>query len=87
MSGDRNDSPVLEITHEFLGNMLGVRRAGVTEAVHELESSRLVRGHRGHIEVIDRPGLVKLAGITYGVSEVEYNRLIKIPLQSDSAAA
>lgn len=63
MSGDRNDSPVLEITHEFLGNMLGVRRAGVTKAMHELEASHLVRANRRHIEILDRPGLVKLADI------------------------
>jgi CRP-like cAMP-binding protein len=83
MTADRNDSRVVEITHEFLGTMLGVRRAGVTEAMHELEASNLVRGHRGHVEVVSRPGLVKLAGATYGIAEVEYNRLIRIPLEDD----
>jgi CRP-like cAMP-binding protein len=66
----------LPLTHEFLATMLGVRRAGVTVALHELEGRGLVRVVRGHITVVDRAGLKNLAGGSYGPPEAAYRRLI-----------
>jgi hypothetical protein len=43
MADDRVDGNSLPLTHEFLSLMLGVRRAGVTEALHTLESKGLIR--------------------------------------------
>ena len=47
----------LVMTQELIANMRGVRRQGVTEAALELLAARLIRYPRGHIMVIDRPGL------------------------------
>jgi Mn-dependent DtxR family transcriptional regulator len=65
------------LTHEFLALMLAVRRAGVTEAVHDLESRGLIEASRGQIMVLDRSGLEKTAGGFYGPPEAEYRRLIR----------
>jgi CRP-like cAMP-binding protein len=45
------------LTHQFLSFMLGVRRAGVTEALGGLTLAGLIRSKSGHITIIDRPGL------------------------------
>jgi CRP-like cAMP-binding protein len=85
MAHDRLDVDTLPITHEFLGLMLGVRRSGVTIALHELQQSGLIRAARGLVVVADRKGLEKLAGRIYGVSVSEYRRLTGwVPLHSRS---
>jgi hypothetical protein len=56
--------------------MLAVRRAGVTEAVHDLESRALIEASRGEIIVHDRKGLEKIAGPFYGAPETEHRRLL-----------
>lgn len=76
MAQDRQDEADLPLTHEFMAIMLGVRRPGVTDALHELESKGLIRAKRASIRIIDRKGLVALAGGTYGVPEAEYKRLL-----------
>jgi len=72
MTDDRLAREDLPLTHDFLSIMLGVRRPGVTIAVQNLESNRLIRAKRGGITVLDRTGLVELAESAYGVSEAEY---------------
>jgi hypothetical protein len=64
------------MTHEELGNMLGVRRASITSALHVLEGENAIRGYRGRISVRDRAALEAFAGDTYGFAEAEYRRLI-----------
>ena len=76
MAQDRMGAADLTLTHEFLGLMLAVRRAGVTEAVHDLQQRGLIRTRRGPIVVLDRSGLERLAGEFYGLPEQEYRRLI-----------
>lgn len=65
MADDRIDSAELALTHEFLAMMLSSRRAGVTEAVQELERAGLISKSRGRIVILDRKGLEKLADGTY----------------------
>jgi CRP-like cAMP-binding protein len=76
MAHDRIPGHMLPLTHEFLGLMLGVRRAGVTEALQNLSSHRLIKNRRGEIEVLNRKGLERIAGDLYGTPEAEYRRLI-----------
>jgi CRP-like cAMP-binding protein len=57
MMRDRTTSDELALTQEFLSHMLGVRVAGVNEAVGTLVLSGLVKHSRGHIEIVDRDGL------------------------------
>jgi len=72
MTDDRLAREDLPLTHDFLSIMLGVRRPGVTIAVQNLESNRLIRAKRGGITVLDRTGLQEVAGDAYGLSEAEY---------------
>jgi CRP-like cAMP-binding protein len=76
MAHDRVDGNSLPLTHEFLGLMLAVRRAGVTEALHELASQGLIDTQRGEIVVLNREGLQRSAGERYGMPEAEYRRLL-----------
>jgi len=76
MAHDRVRDKTLPLTHEFLSLMLGVRRAGVTEALHSLQSQNLIHAGRGEIVVRDRKGIERAAGEAYGKPEAEFRRLI-----------
>jgi CRP-like cAMP-binding protein len=57
MAHDRIGEDTLPLTHEFLALMLGVRRPGVTEALHTLRDQGLISYGRGQIVVKDRKRL------------------------------
>lgn len=76
MAQDRIGGNTLVLTHEFLSLMLGVRRPGVTEAIQNLKKKNLIQSERGHITVLDRKGLERIAGDFYGIPEREYRRSI-----------
>ncbi len=76
MAHDRQDDDEIHLTHEFIAIMLGVRRSGVTDALHALEGQGLIRASRGVVRVVNRKGLIALARGTYGVPESEYRRLM-----------
>jgi CRP-like cAMP-binding protein len=79
MCHDRVDGDELALTHEFLSLMLAVRRPGVTEAIHLLEGTGIIKARRAHITILDRERLEETAGDSYGVPEAEYERLISKP--------
>lgn len=64
---DRADSDILPLTQEFLGLMLGVRRASVTTTAAILQQAKLIDYQRGRITVLDRAGLEEAACECYGV--------------------
>ncbi|WP_348271539.1 helix-turn-helix domain-containing protein [Methylobacterium sp. Leaf88] len=76
MCHDRVDGDEFPVTHEFLSTMLGVRRPGVTTAIHSLEGAGMIKARRSHVQVLDRDKLKAAAGDSYGVPEAEYRRLI-----------
>ncbi|MCY7386719.1 MAG: Crp/Fnr family transcriptional regulator [Burkholderiales bacterium] len=76
LSLDRLPGNELVMTQELIANMLGVRREGVTEAAHKLQHAGLIRYARGHISVLDRPGLEKRSCECYAVVRQEYDRLL-----------
>src|SRR5712671_7449357 len=58
MTHDRAESDELQMTHEFISNMLGVRREGVTVAARRLQEMKMISYVRGHISILDRPQLL-----------------------------
>ena len=76
LSLDRLKGDELVMTQELISNMLGVRREGVTESALKLQKAGLIRYARGHITVIDRPGLEELSCECYAVVKKEYERLL-----------
>ena len=76
LSLDRLQGSELVMTQELIANMLGVRREGVTEAALTLQRAGLIRYARGHITVLDRPGLERRTCECYAVVKKEYDRLL-----------
>jgi CRP-like cAMP-binding protein len=83
LSLDRLSSDSLTMTQDLIANNLGVRREGVTEAAGKLQRAGYIRYSRGHITVLDRPGLEKRVCECYGVVKVEFDRLLKEILPGD----
>ena len=82
LSLDRLQSNELVMTQELIANMLGVRREGVTEAAGELHRAGLIDYQRGHINVLDRPGLERRTCECYAVVKTEYDRLLPSDMAS-----
>ena len=79
LSLDRRQSLELHMTQVLIARLLGVRREGVTEAALKLQQLGLIRYARGHITVLDRPGLERRSCECYGVVKQEYDRLLTSP--------
>jgi CRP-like cAMP-binding protein len=73
---DRVDGDEFPLTHEFLGLMLGVRRATVTETAGALQKRGLIRYSRGVIAVVDRKGLEAAACECYQLVTEEFDRVV-----------
>ncbi len=66
----------LPLTHENMLLMLGVRRASITQVVHNLEAESLIQARRGLITIRDRCGLERYCGGFYGVAEARYAEIM-----------
>jgi CRP-like cAMP-binding protein len=62
IAADRLDTELISITHEALSDVLGVRRAGVTVALHILEGKQALRSERRHIRILNHEKLTLAAG-------------------------
>ena len=82
LSLDRLPANELVMTQELIANMLGVRREGVTEAAGHLQEAGLIRYSRGHITVLDRPGLEARTCECYAVVKRECDRLLPAAIAS-----
>lgn len=67
----------LPITHEVLGQLLGVRRATVTESVEALQRASVIRTARGMIRIVDDSALRRASCTCYDLVRREYRRLIQ----------
>jgi CRP-like cAMP-binding protein len=76
LSLDRLSGNQLTMTQELIGNMLGVRREGVTEAAGKLQKLGVIEYSRGRITVVNRPKLEKLCCECYDVVRKESDRLL-----------
>jgi CRP-like cAMP-binding protein len=76
MSHDRVGLDEFGITHEFLGQMLGSRRATVTLSAGILQAAGLIRYHRGQVTIVDRHGLEQVSCECYGVIRDELESVL-----------
>jgi CRP-like cAMP-binding protein len=79
MMHDRAGSDELNLTHEFIANMLGIRRAGVSEAAEHLKETGVIDYNRGIIHILDRQGLEGVACECYLTVKEEFDRLYAPP--------
>jgi CRP-like cAMP-binding protein len=74
MTHDRIGTDEFRLTQDFMSNMLGVRREGVNKAAGELQRKKLVIYSRGHLAVLDRAGLERIACSCYGIIKADSDR-------------
>jgi CRP-like cAMP-binding protein len=82
---DRVDSDQLLMTQEFISNMLGGRRESVTVAAGHLQDAGLIHYCRGHITLLDRPGLESAVCECYQTVKMELERLLAVGAADESA--
>jgi cAMP-binding proteins - catabolite gene activator and regulatory subunit of cAMP-dependent protein kinases len=75
---DRIKSDELQMTQEFISNMMGGRRESVTIAARRLQNAGFIHYSRGHIRILDRKGLEASACECYLIVKAEVDRLRSI---------
>jgi CRP-like cAMP-binding protein len=76
MTRDRMGSDEFQLTQEFMSNMLGVRREGVTVAAGKLHQQGLISYGRGNLTILNRAGLKAAACECYQIIKEEYDSLV-----------
>jgi len=76
VTDDRVAAQHFELTHEFMAQMLGVRRAGVTVALGVLQREGMVRASRGRVTVLDRERLEAASCDCYQITRAAQERLL-----------
>lgn len=76
LTGDRVGGDEFPLTHEFLSQMLGVRRAGVSEVAAKLQNAGFISYRYGKIRILDRAGLEATSCECYELIKGEFERLI-----------
>jgi CRP-like cAMP-binding protein len=57
LCADRSESNILQLTHEYLGDMLGTNRSTVSTAAAQLQGESLIEYSRGKVTITDRKKL------------------------------
>ncbi|MEH2202516.1 MAG: Crp/Fnr family transcriptional regulator [Nostoc sp.] len=73
---DRLQSEDFPLTQEFIAQMLGVRRSGVTVAANTLSRTGMIRYQRGRISILNREDLSATSCECYRVIQNEFARLL-----------
>ncbi|MEP0892051.1 MULTISPECIES: Crp/Fnr family transcriptional regulator [unclassified Leptolyngbya] len=76
LTQDRVGDNQFALTHEFLSQMLGVRRAGVSEVAAKLQNAGFISYRYGKITILDREGLEATSCECYSLIKAEFERLI-----------
>jgi CRP-like cAMP-binding protein len=76
MTHDRIEGDEFRLTQEFLSQMLGVRREGVTLAAGILQKQKLISYSRGRIRILDRAGLERASCQCYAMVKDEYDNFL-----------
>lgn len=77
MYHDRLGRDEFELTHEFMANMLGVRRAGVSMVANRLQKMGFIEYKRGRVKIIKRRGLEDFACECYPVVKEKYDDFLQ----------
>ncbi|WP_263384854.1 Crp/Fnr family transcriptional regulator [Granulicella arctica] len=77
MVQDRTQSNVLNLTQEFLAEMLGAQRTTVTMVAGALQRSGLIEYQRGHVKILNRESLEAAACDCYQVTKSLFLNLYK----------
>jgi CRP-like cAMP-binding protein len=64
---DRLHGEELHVTHEHIADMLGVRRASITDTLAALRAEGLIETGRGTVTIVDRPRMEEKACECYGI--------------------
>ncbi|MFN2511951.1 MAG: Crp/Fnr family transcriptional regulator [Pyrinomonadaceae bacterium] len=75
---DRTGSSNLEVTHEIISIMMGIRRASASENLRELQDSGLIATRRRGIRIVDGQGLEDAACECYHIVKDEYDQLYAV---------
>jgi CRP-like cAMP-binding protein len=73
---DRMPGDEFNLTQDFLSQMLGVRRATVSEVASELQKAGFLSYSRGHIVILDRAGLERITCECYHIVRSVFARLL-----------
>lgn len=73
---DRVRGDTVNLTHEFLGEMLNVRRAGITEAAIALRDKGAISYRRGNITVLSRSILESISCECYKTSNDRMTQIL-----------
>lgn len=76
MVADLTQSKEFPLTQEFIAQMLGVRRSGVTVAAGILSQAGMIRYSRGRITILNREDLEATSGDNYRIIKAEFSRLL-----------
>lgn len=76
MTHDRVGRDEFSLTHEFLAEMLGVRRPSVSIAARTLQDAGGIRYRRGRVAILNRRRLEQAACECYGVVHRQYVKLL-----------
>jgi CRP-like cAMP-binding protein len=87
MAHDRAEADAFPVTHDVISNLLGMRRAGVTNAAAMLQSAGVITYNRGNMVIRDRPTLEALACECYGHIRRSEDRLLCEPVTDYRGAA
>jgi CRP-like cAMP-binding protein len=74
MSHDRIGAKTLPLTQEFLGQMLGIRRASVSVAAGILQKAGMIAYSRGSVSILNRGKLEGTACDCYQIIQQQRNR-------------